>query len=79
MRQRTQQQEGENVRDSFSADGAEITIRFSFFSGRAQSPGISSPCSLERCCLSVVTIDRPDNGQDLPLPINFAQLPDFEA
>jgi len=26
-----------------------------------------------------VTIDGPDNGQDLPLPINFAQLPDFEA
>jgi len=30
-------------------------------------------------CMVVVTIDRPDNGQDLPLPINFAQLPDFEA
>src|SRR5258708_2170352 len=24
-------------------------------------------------------IDRPGNGQDLPLPINFAHLPDFEA
>jgi hypothetical protein len=29
--------------------------------------------------LSAVHIDRPGNGQDLPLPINFAQLPDFEA
>src|SRR5208282_2408999 len=61
------------------ADGAQITIRFSFFSGPPQSPGISSPCSLERCWLSAVNIDRPGNGQYLPLPINFAQLPDFEA
>jgi hypothetical protein len=34
---------------------------------------------LERCWLSAVTINRPGNGQDLPLPINFAHLPDFEA
>jgi hypothetical protein len=39
-------------------DGAEIAIRFSFVSGPAQSPGISSPCSLERCWLSAVTMDR---------------------
>jgi hypothetical protein len=34
---------------------------------------------LERCWLSVVNIDRPGNGQDLPLPINFAHLPVFDA
>jgi len=54
------------------ADGVDITIRFSFLSGPEQSPCISSPCSLERCWLSAVTIDRPDNRQDLPLLINFA-------
>jgi hypothetical protein len=30
--------------------------------------------------LAVSCDDRSsDNGQDLPLPINFAQLPDFEV
>ena len=61
------------------ADGAEITISFYFFSVPAQSPGMSSPCSLERCWLSVVTIFRPDNGQDLPHLINFVQLPPLVA
>src|ERR1700689_5954532 len=61
------------------ADGAEITIRFSFFSRPPQSPGISSPCSLERRWLSAAIIARPGNGQDLPLPINFAHLPVFDA
>ena len=32
---------------------------------------------MRRLVLYLVT--RPDNGQDLPLPINFAHLPDFEA
>src|SRR4029077_10107835 len=31
---------------------------FPFFSGPAQSPGISSTCSLERCWLSALTMDR---------------------
>ncbi len=49
------------------------------FNRPAQSADISSPCSLERCWLSAVHIDRPGNGQDLPLPINFAHLPVFDA
>jgi len=61
------------------ADGAEITIAFSFRNRPAQSPGIGSPCFLERCWLSAAIIARPGNGQDLPLPINFAHLPVFDA
>ena len=61
------------------ANGAEITIGFSFFSRPPQSPGLSSPRSLERCWLSAAIIARPGNGQDLPLPINFAHLPVFDA
>jgi hypothetical protein len=35
--------------------------------------------SCRRGWLSAVIIDGPDNGQDRQLPINFSQLPDFEA
>ena len=53
---------------------------FLYFSGPAQSPGISLPCSLGAVgCQLGLWIDRPGNGQDLPLPINFAHLPDFET
>src|SRR5215469_1549536 len=43
----------------------QIHFDFTFFSGPAQSPGVSSPCSQKRCWLSALTIHGSSRQQKI--------------